>query len=71
MTQGNENKEKNPGKPWILAFVNVFIWTVAIVALAFIVQDCPGVKGMYVILAGGTSIGIILLSMLLKYRKNR
>lgn len=52
---------------YILAFVNVLMWTLSIIALIFVIQRCPGAKWLFVILAGGTGIGISLLSMI--YRK--
>jgi len=59
-------KDKKAGKLWILAMVNVLIWAVAIVAQVFVLQECPGVRGLYVVLSGGLVIGIILFSGLLK-----
>ena len=42
--------------------VNVGIWAIAMIALVFIIDDYPGAKGMYPILAGGTAVGIALIS---------
>lgn len=52
-----------------LTWVNLAIWTVALIALIFVVDRCPGAKGMFVILAGGTGIGISLLSLVHRHRK--
>lgn len=46
---------------YLLAMVNVAIWAVAMIALVFVVDDYPGVRGMYPILAGGTTVGISLI----------
>lgn len=52
-----------------LAWVNLAIWTIAMIALIFVVDRCPGAKGMFVILAGGTGTGISLLSLVHRHRK--
>jgi len=56
-------------KLWKLSAVNVFIWSIALVELLFILQDCPCARGFYVILSGGAVLGIILLCSLLKIRQ--
>jgi len=67
MTEKNNEKKKG-GRLWILALVNVLLWAVAIVTNVFVLQECPAARGMYVVLAGGSVIGIILFSTLLKKR---
>jgi hypothetical protein len=52
-----------------LAIVNSALWALAIVALVFVIQDYPGVKGFFTILAGGSTIATILLLALIKLQK--
>ena len=47
---------------YVLAMVNVAVWAIALVALVFIIDDYPGARGMYPILAGGTAVGISLIA---------
>lgn len=47
---------------YILAMVNVAIWAIAIVALAFVIDDYPGARGMFPILGGGVAVGISLIA---------
>lgn len=51
-----------------LAMVNSGIWAISIIALIFVIQESPEVKGLFTILAGGTAVSTILLSALNKYR---
>lgn len=46
----------------ILAMVNVAVWAIAMIALVFVIDDYPGARGMYPILAGGTAVGISLIA---------
>ena len=47
---------------YILAMVNAGIWAISLIALAVLLQKGGNLKGMYVILAGGTTVAIQLLS---------
>lgn len=38
---------------YILSMVNVGIWAIAMIAMVILMQDSPGVKGLYPILGGG------------------
>jgi hypothetical protein len=49
-----------------LGIVNCVLWALAIVALVFIIQDSPEAKGMFTLLAGGSTVATILFSSLLK-----
>ena len=51
---------------YILAMVNVGIWAISIVALVFVIQRFPGARRMFPILAGGTAVGVALLSVIQK-----
>ncbi len=54
---------------YILAMVNVAIWALSLIALVFVVDDYPGTKGMYPILAGGTAVGILLIATIGRSRQ--
>jgi len=47
---------------YTLAMVNAGLWAVALMALAVLVQKGGSLKGMYVILAGGTAVSIQLIA---------
>jgi hypothetical protein len=51
-----------------LAVVNVIIWAIAIIGLVFVIQRAPSAKGLFVILAGGVAVSVVLLSALGKAR---
>jgi len=53
---------------WVLAMVNVGIWAVAMIALVFVMQRSPAVKGLFPILASGSAVGIALISAAAKLR---
>jgi hypothetical protein len=53
---------------YTLAMVNVGIWAIAIVAMVFLMQDAPGAKKLFPILAGGTAVGVALISAISKAR---
>ena len=50
----------------ILAIVNVGIWAVSLIALAFVIHHSPGAKKLFPILAGGAAVGIALISVVAK-----
>lgn len=47
----------------ILAIANAGIWAISIIALVFVINHCPGAKGMFPILAGGSAVGVLLVSV--------
>ncbi|HSR88104.1 MAG TPA: hypothetical protein VLL07_04050, partial [Pontiella sp.] len=47
-----------------LAMVNAGIWAMALVALTILLQKGGNLKGMFVILAGGTAVAIQLISLI-------
>ena len=51
---------------YTLAMVNVSIWAIAIVGMVFLMQDAPHAKGLFPILAGGTAVGVALISVISK-----
>jgi hypothetical protein len=51
------------------AMVNAGIWAVALIALAVLLQKGGNWKGMYVILAAGTGVGIQIIASIAKLRK--
>jgi hypothetical protein len=53
---------------YTLAFVNLGIWAISIVALVFVIQHAPSAKGLFPMLGGGSAVGIALLSGLGKSR---
>ena len=72
-----ENKmDKNkPSKEfkalYTIAMVNVGIWAIGLIALVFILQKGGSIKGMYVILASGTAVGIQIIALISKLKKNQ
>ena len=58
------NKKKK--SLYTLAMVNAGIWAVALIALVFLLQGSGNLKGMYVILAGGTAVAIQLIALIAK-----
>ncbi|MFC1682812.1 hypothetical protein ACFL0G_01210 [Candidatus Zixiibacteriota bacterium] len=53
---------------WVLAMVNVGIWAISMIALIFVMQRSPAAKGLFPILAGGSAVGILLISVSAKLR---
>ena len=54
---------------YTVALVNVGIWAIALIALVLLLQKGGNLKGMFVILAGGTAVGIQLIAMVSRVRK--
>lgn len=54
---------------YTVAMVNVGIWAIGLIALIIIMQKGGSVKGMYVILAGGTSVGIQIIALISKLKR--
>ena len=55
----------------IIAMVNVGIWAIALIALVVLLQKGGNLKGMYVILAGGTAVGIQIIALVSKLKNNQ
>ena len=51
------------------AMVNVGIWALAMIALVILLQKGGNLKGMFVILAGGAAVGIQIIALVSKLRK--
>lgn len=51
--------------------VNVGIWAVALIVMVLMMRFCPGVKKLYPILAGGSAVGIALISVVSKSTQTR
>jgi uncharacterized membrane protein YpjA len=51
------------------AMVNVGIWALAMIALVVLLQKGGNLKGMFVILAGGSAVGIQIIALVSKLRK--
>jgi len=56
---------------YTLAMVNVGIWAIGLIALVFIMQKGGSIKGMFVIMAGGTAVGIQIIALIAKLKKNQ
>jgi len=54
----DEKMSKQTKSLYILAMVNASIWAIALIALVILLQGHGNLKGMYVILAGGTAVAI-------------
>ena len=66
----NENKLSKQIKGlYTVAMVNVGIWTIAMIALVILLQKGGNLKGMFVILAAGSGVGIQIISLLSKLKK--
>lgn len=55
---------------YTIAMVNVAIWAMAMIALVILLEKGGNLKGMFVILAGGSGVGIQIVSLLSKLRKD-
>ena len=53
---------------YVLGFVNVAIWAVAMIALVFVIQRAPSARGLFVIMVSGMGASSALLSALGKAR---
>ncbi|GEM_PF-1705193 len=54
---------------YTLALVNVGIYAIGLITLIFIVQKGGNAKGMYVILASGIAVGVQIIAMISKLKK--
>jgi hypothetical protein len=62
----NSNQKTLRRSIYTLAFVNVGIWAISIIAMVFLMQDSPNVRMFYPILGGGTVVGIAIISTISK-----
>ena len=46
----------------VLAYVNVGIWAVSMIAMVALMRHAPGVGKLYPVLAGGTVVGIVQIA---------
>ena len=53
---------------YTLALVNAGIWAISLIALVVLLQGNGNLKGMYVILAGGTAVSIQLIALIAKLK---
>ena len=53
---------------YALALVNSAIWALAMIVLVFVIQRAPSARGLYVVLAGGTSVSVALVVAIRKSR---
>ncbi len=68
MTEETRSNSKQARGVSVLAYVNVGIWAITMIALVFVMQHSPAVKTLYPILAGGTAVGIALITASAKLR---
>jgi len=65
--QNNDLSKQRKGL-YTLAMVNAGIWAISLIALVVLLQGSGNIKGMYVILAGGTVVSIQLISSISKLK---
>ena len=53
---------------YALSMVNAAIWAISLIALVVLLQGNGNLKGMYVILAGGTAVSIQLIALIAKLK---
>ena len=68
MENTNVTLEKQKRSMYILAMINVGIWTISIIGMVFLMQDAPDVKMLFPILGGGISVGVALISIISKLK---
>jgi hypothetical protein len=68
-----ENSEMSKQRKglYTLAMVNASIWAISLIALVVLLQKSGNLKGMFVILAGGTAVAIQLIAMISKLNNQR
>ena len=59
---------KNKKALHVLAMANAGIWAISIIALVILLQGNGNLKGMFVILAGGTGVAIQLIASISKLK---
>jgi uncharacterized membrane protein YpjA len=52
----------------VLGMVNAGIWALSLIALVVLLQGNGNLKGMFVILAGGTAVAIQLIAAIAKLK---
>ena len=65
--KNNEMSKQKKGL-YTLAMVNVGIWAISLIALVVLLQGNGNLKGMFVILAGGTAVGIQMIALVSKLK---
>ena len=65
--QNNELSKQKKGL-YTLALVNVSIWAISLIALVILLSGNGNLKGMYVILAGGTAVAIQIIAVISKIK---
>jgi hypothetical protein len=55
-------------KLYVLAMANAGIWAISLIALVILLQGHGNLKGMFVILAGGTAVAIQLIAGISKLK---
>ena len=68
MTRNGDKPAKSNRGPYTLAMVNTGIWALAMITLVFVIQRAPSAKGLFVIMASGTSVSVALVTALGKAR---
>ena len=68
VTNKNSNHKTLKRSIYTLAFVNVGIWAISIISMIFLMQNSPNAKMLYPILAGGTVVGIVIISTISKIK---
>ena len=53
---------------YVLAMVNAGIWAMSLIALVILLEGSGNLKGMFVILAGGSAVAIQLIAAVGKLR---
>jgi hypothetical protein len=64
----NDGIPKQSKRLYILALTNAGIWAMSLIALVVLLQGKGNLKGMYVILAGGTAVSIQLIASVTKLK---
>ena len=63
----NEMSKQKKGL-YTLAMVNVGIWAISLIALVVLLQGKGNLKGMFVVLTGGTAVGIQMIALVSKLK---
>jgi len=66
MSKGETGKQKKG--LYTLAMINAGIWATSLIALVILLEGHGNLKGMYVILAGGTAVSVQLISLISRLR---
>ena len=72
MNESNRRKLSKQLKTlYTMAMVNVGIYAIGLIALVIILEKGGSVKGLYVIMASGVAVGIQLIALISKLKKNQ